>query len=92
MYMGDKKLSRKALALRSGVTRTSLGDKLDGRVEFTIADIIKIADAIGESWLWVMTGAESPHPDGGGGQPAPVAPVQVNIPASGLWITRPAAA
>lgn len=71
MYMGDKKLTRKGLALQSGIARSSLATKLDGEVEFTLSEIMRVAHAIGKSWLWVLTGKEPSHPDGGGGEPAP---------------------
>jgi transcriptional regulator with XRE-family HTH domain len=58
MYMGDVKLSRSQLALASGINRTSLADRLDGHVDFTLGDISAIAQAIGRSWLWVLTGGE----------------------------------
>jgi transcriptional regulator with XRE-family HTH domain len=65
MYMGDKKLSRKELALASGIGRTTLGAKLDGYGAFTLAEINAIARAIDRSWVWVVTGQDVRHPRGG---------------------------
>jgi transcriptional regulator with XRE-family HTH domain len=67
MYMGDKKLSRKALAEASGISRTSLGTKLDGDVPFTVDEILAVARAINRSWVWVLTGIDSNDP----GPPSP---------------------
>lgn len=92
MFMGDKKLTRKGLALQSGIARSSLATKLDGEVEFTVPEIVRIAHAIGKSWLWVLTGVDpQPHPDGGGeGRPAPVPVTSRDTPTSGLWISSTA--
>jgi hypothetical protein len=65
MYMGDKKLSRSQLALSSGITRTSLGAKLDGHVPFTIEEIVSVARAISRSWVWVLTGVDDPDSKSG---------------------------
>lgn len=64
--MGDKKISRSALALASGVKRSALSSKLDGKSEFTIGEIIAVAHALNRTWLWVLTGSDD-DPDGGGG-------------------------
>lgn len=70
MYMGDKKLSRARLAIASGISRTSLGAKLDGSVAFTLDEIIAVARAIGKPWIWVLTGNYLPEPpDPGTSQP-----------------------
>jgi transcriptional regulator with XRE-family HTH domain len=61
-YMGIQKISRTKLAMASGITRSSLANKLDGYVEFTVGEIKSIAIALGKTWLWVMTGDESPPP------------------------------
>lgn len=58
MYMGDVKLSRSKLAMASGINRTSLADRLDGHVAFSLEDVDAIAQAIGRSWLWVLIGGE----------------------------------
>lgn len=77
-YMGVHKISRSKLAMASGITRSSLANKLDGEVEFTVGEIDAIATAIGKTWLWVMSGDESQPPPiqrgGWGGDPdgAPV--------------------
>lgn len=59
MHMGDKKISRSALALASGVKRSALSAKLDGHTDFTVPEVIAIAHAIGKPWLWVLTGREN---------------------------------
>ncbi|ORA24943.1 hypothetical protein BST13_33790, partial [Mycobacterium aquaticum] len=64
--MGVHKISRSKLALASGISRASLAAKLDGPVEFTVPEVNAVAHALGKSWLWVMTGQESPPRDGGG--------------------------
>lgn len=61
-YMGDKKISRNKLAMRTGLGRTALSAKLDGESEFTLSEIVKVAHALGRSWLWVLTGDESNDP------------------------------
>lgn len=67
MHMGDKKLTRSKLALATGISRTSLGAKLDGDVPFTIEEVDAVATAIGRPWFWVLTGRDgSPdtsHPE-----------------------------
>lgn len=77
-YMGIHKISRTKLSLASGITRSSLANKLDGDVEFTVGEIDAVADALGKTWLWVMTGDESPPPPvrrgGWGGDPSDGAP------------------
>lgn len=71
-YMGDKKISRNKLAMASGLGRTALSVKLDGDGEFTLSEILKVAHALGRSWLWVLTGDESNDPPPPGfGLPAP---------------------
>lgn len=61
-YMGINKVSRTKLALASGITRSSLANKLDGPVEFTVSEIMAIAHALGRSWMWVMTGEQTKPP------------------------------
>ena len=63
-YMGVHKITRAALALKSGISRSSLASKLDGQVDFTVQEINAIARAIDKTWLWVMTGRD-PRPFGG---------------------------
>jgi hypothetical protein len=81
--------------MASGITRSSLANKLDGYVEFTVGEIDAIATALGRTWLWVMTGDESPPPPvqrgEWGGDPNDGAPVQqtgnaTNYPV-GQWFT-----
>lgn len=83
-YMGIQKISRTKLAVASGITRSSLANKLDGEVEFTVGEIDAIATALGKTWLWVMTGDESPPPPvrrgEWGGDPNDGAPVQQSGP------------
>ena len=93
MHLGDKKISRNRLAAASGISRTSLANKLDGLVDFTISEVIDIAHALETSWVWVLTGVELAHPRVGDGQtsdpsPAPKAPRQTpkRTPSSGLRI------
>jgi len=90
-YMGIHKISRTKLAMASGITRSSLANKLDGDVEFTVGEIDAIADALRKSWLWVMTGDESPPPPvqrgEWGGDPNYGAPRETRTP--DLRIIRP---
>lgn len=58
MHMGDKRLNRKALALKAGLGRSALSSKLDGESEFTINEILLVARAIDRSWVWILTGIE----------------------------------
>jgi hypothetical protein len=55
MQMGDKKISRANLALRSGLGRTQLGAKLDGLATSTLDDINAIARAY---WPAMAVGAD----------------------------------
>ena len=63
-YMGVHKISRAALALKSGISRTPLSNKLDGKTDFTVEEVTAIANALGKSWIWVLTGRD-PRPAGG---------------------------
>lgn len=71
MHMGDKKITRSRLALASGIKRSALSNKLDGRSEFSIGEVVAIAHALNRSWLWVLTGQlEAPPPgDEGASEP-----------------------
>lgn len=73
MHMGDKKIARSKLALASGIKRSALSNKLDGRSEFSIDEIVAIAHALNRSWIWVLTGQNGPDspPGGGGGSAIP---------------------
>lgn len=70
MYMGDKKISRAKLALASGISRTPLGAKLDGRNKFVFDELMSIAKALDKPWWWVITGEDAPpHPPVGADGP-----------------------
>jgi len=70
MHMGDKKIARSKLALASGIKRSALSNKLDGRSEFSIDEIVAIAHALNRSWIWVLTGRDDPPGGGGASVPA----------------------
>ncbi len=70
MHMGDKKIARSKLALASGIKRSALSNKLDGRSEFSIDEIVAIAHALNRSWIWVLTGRDD-LPGGGGDASVP---------------------
>lgn len=48
--MGDQRWSRKKLAERTGISRPSLSNKLNGDVEFTYAELVAVIDALGVAW------------------------------------------
>lgn len=72
-HMGARKITRVWLSKNTGIQRTMLAAKLDGKYDFTIADVQAIARAISKSWLWVLTGDEpaSPPPPRPPGHPVP---------------------
>jgi hypothetical protein len=84
-HMGDKKISRKALALAAGIGRTPLAAKLDDQTSFTLPELLAVARALGKSWIWVMTGVDAPAgPGRGEGTSLPDAPFELATQPSGL--------
>lgn len=61
-YMGEHKITRVKLAVATGISRSTLANKLDGHTELTLDEITAIAHALGKSWLWVLTGVDQPLP------------------------------
>ncbi|GAB1813881.1 hypothetical protein MUNTM_29200 [Mycobacterium sp. MUNTM1] len=45
--MGDQKRSRTRLSKETGISRPSLSNKLDGKVDFTYSELITVAEALG---------------------------------------------
>lgn len=72
-YMGDYKISRARLALSTGISRSSLGKKLDAEVQFTIEELAAVCFSLDVEWVWLTTGMGNPRQDGpdGGGESAP---------------------
>lgn len=50
MIMGDQRWSRKKLSERTGISRPSLSNKLNGDVEFTYAELVAVIEALGVAW------------------------------------------
>lgn len=50
MAMGDQRVSRSKLSKVTGISRPSLATKLDGRVEFTYAELVAVIEALGLAW------------------------------------------
>lgn len=48
--MGAQKITRTKLAQMTGISRPSLGNKLDGNVPFTYDELVAIITALGISW------------------------------------------
>jgi hypothetical protein len=65
MVMGDQKVTRKALAQASGISRPSLAHKLDGRVPFTYNELVRIIESLGVVWQDLLADQpeEEPEPE-----------------------------
>jgi Cro/C1-type HTH DNA-binding domain len=48
--MGDQKVSRKRLSEATAISRPSLANKLDGKVEFTYAELLSVIEVLGIAW------------------------------------------
>lgn len=66
MHMGDVKMSRAKLSDATDISRTSIAAKLDGRVAFTLDEIVRVAHALNRSWVWVLSGVSPTLPAGPG--------------------------
>lgn len=58
--MGDLKISRKRLALTTGISRPSLAKKLDAHVAFTYDELTRVVAAIGVPWEQLFTQEDTP--------------------------------
>lgn len=59
--MGAQKMSRKHLAELTGISRPSLGKKLDAQVPFTYDEIRAVVDALGVSWVPFLSDDDDPR-------------------------------
>lgn len=49
-HMGDQKMTRLRLSQLAVISRPSLANKLDGRVQFTYPELMRVIDVLGLSW------------------------------------------
>lgn len=50
MVMGDKRWSRKKLAEVTGISRSTLSNKLNGDSDFTYPELLTVIEALGVEW------------------------------------------
>jgi transcriptional regulator with XRE-family HTH domain len=68
MIMGDKRWSRKKLAERTGISRPSLSNKLNGDVDFTYAELLAVIEVLEVEWEGLLA---NPFPGSGGSSEPP---------------------
>jgi transcriptional regulator with XRE-family HTH domain len=55
MHMGDQRMTRLRLSQLAGISRPTLTNKLDGHTQFTYPELLRVIDALGVSWLELLT-------------------------------------
>lgn len=61
-HMGGEKITRRQVVQLTGINRTSLGLKLDGKLPFTYDEMDLVLAALNLSWIWLVTGSDADHP------------------------------
>lgn len=61
-HMGAEKIARTTVTKETGINRTSLADKLDGKTAFSYDEMDKVLAALGLSWGWLVTGVQEGVP------------------------------